>query len=148
MSLNSRIARLFAPVSRRYSADEHHRAGDVGVIGAVAARGELVERLRERELLRVRVRGPLVERDERLDVRLLVALAVDAHDRDRVAGNEARQHLALHDPRDLGLLVGVRARDVDQHRDRLRVVTRVGAGDESEREDRERGDRVRSASRP
>src|SRR5262249_12086676 len=97
------------------------------------ARGELVQLLRERELLRVRARRALVERREGDHVVLLVALAVDAHDRERVAGDQARQHLALHDARDLGLLIAVGARYVYQHGYGLRPVARVRAAGQDER---------------
>jgi hypothetical protein len=102
--------------------------------------GEGVELARQRQLLGVGVRRPAVEREQRLDVLLVVALAVDANHDQRIAGHHLGKDVALDDVHRLPALVGIGPGDVDQHADRLVVTARLAAAqcERSQRQDRER----------
>src|SRR4051812_4539503 len=110
---------------------QHHRAADVGMAGVHGAVREALQLARKGELLRIRPGGTDVEVEIGLDVVLLVALAVDADDVEAVARHQLREDAALDDVHHVRLLVGIRARHVDEGDHRLRVVTSARAGEET-----------------
>ena len=112
---------------------QHQRAADVRVLRAHGGCREGVDARRQCQLLGIGLGRARVECHQGLDVLLLVALAVDADEQEGVAGDERRQHLALHDARDLGMLIGVGTRDVHQHGDGLAVLGDLAARHAGER---------------